>query len=654
MPPRASTAELLSSLVYLEPHFDPATLTVAQLTGLLQAHDIDTRVASNKTGLIALFNTEIAMNRTPILAKRQRDLTRSPKANGIRDGVTGQLVDGAAEEDVTPPRPRGRRSSAAPASTSTSRRRAFRMSAAAHQEQEEELEEPEPEPTSPQTGRKSRIIEEAAFSDENVFQMGSSSPDPPVETYARRRSQGPVASSSTPISSAGGRRSVPANGARDSPTNPFTKAVDTGAGFVLRTKKPLPSSDPTDEEPEEGVLSIRGKLDDRKSDALATINVTERQALIRPATVAPVMLLILLWLLVFQFARSSAKLGFCDRDSSTNAVLDERLEQLNAGERCMTEGKTDCPPIPLFPPFMQPLSCTPCPDKANCDIKLVTCDAPLILKRHPLSALNPVLDGYPGLGPVAFPPTCVEDESRKKLLTNAGRWIIERLQRYRGEQICYGREPRSIFSPSDIPWKWAGVKKSEIKHMMSETHEGKSLGPERLDEVFSAALSELEDRKFVVSGRDEEGEDWVTAVQAKMSAGCKVRVWMRRLWEQAKIYVIAFAAVIASSMYVRRRLYFNRQTTALAHSMLPSTLSVLQRTGGIPLLSTQLRDSILSYEPNLKRRKEIWERVEKIVEMNANVRVGEEEVGGEVGRGWRWVGPPDMGDGTPSRREIKY
>ncbi|KZO95171.1 hypothetical protein CALVIDRAFT_564954 [Calocera viscosa TUFC12733] len=671
MPPRISTTELLISLLYLESDFDPSTLTVPQLTGLLQAHDVDTRVASNKAGLVALFKSEIAANRASILAKKRKEQAKSPRANGIRDGVTGQLVDGAVEEGTpSSARKAGRRSSVGPASTSTPRRRASRMTATPIElPEEDELVEaeaeptPEPEPTSPRAKRKSRAPEEAAFSNENIFQAGSSSPDPPGESSVRRRSRAAVTSSSTPrSSSAAHRHAMIAEGgiATDSPNNPFTKAVDSAAGYARRTYNALTSSDPPEVEFEEARVSEDVDLDDEEAEALIPYAPAERRPLLRPATAVPLMVLFLVLIILMQAARSSARLGFCDRGSSTNAVLDARLDQLKAGEDCLNQGKMDCPPIPLFPPSMQALTCTPCPESATCSIHSLTCDAPLIIKRHPLSPLNPILNGFPGLGSVAFPPTCVEDESRKKLLTNAGRWIIERLQRYRGEQVCYGRESRSPIDHSIdgiAAWKWAGVKKSDIRRMMGETREGKSLGEEKLDEVFAGAMLELEDKKYVLSARDEDGEEWVAAMQARMSSACTLRVWAREMWMKSRIYLLALATVVSGLLYVRRRLYLSRQTTALAHSMLPSILSVLQNMGGVPLLSSQLRDSVLSYEPNLKRRKEVWERVEKIVEMNANVRVGEEEVGGDVGRGWRWVGPPaveDVGEGTPRRRELKY
>ena len=52
-----------------------------------------------------------------------------------------------------------------------------------------------------------------------------------------------------------------------------------------------------------------------------------------------------------------------------------------------------------------------------------------------------------------------------------------------------------------------------------------------------------------------------------------------------------------------------------------------------------MRDLILQDEHSPRRRAELWKRVEKIVEGNANVRVADVEQYGEEMRGWLWTGP---------------
>lgn len=64
----------------------------------------------------------------------------------------------------------------------------------------------------------------------------------------------------------------------------------------------------------------------------------------------------------------------------------------------------------------------------------------------------------------------------------------------------------------------------------------------------------------------------------------------------------------------------------------------------------QLRDDVLREEWGVKRRKVLWEKVQKKVEGNANVRaVVREGRSGDVGRVWEWVGAVSMIEGgTPA------
>ena len=72
----------------------------------------------------------------------------------------------------------------------------------------------------------------------------------------------------------------------------------------------------------------------------------------------------------------------------------------------------------------------------------------------------------------------------------------------------------------------------------------------------------------------------------------------------------------------------------------------------------QLRDDVLRDEFSASRRKKLWEKVQRKVEGNSNVRpMVREGRSGDVGRVWEWVGavgliesPPPSGDGGHKRR----
>lgn len=134
-----------------------------------------------------------------------------------------------------------------------------------------------------------------------------------------------------------------------------------------------------------------------------------------------------------------------------------------------------CPPPPIFP-SVAPDECTPCPKHATCTSSSITCENSFVLRPHPLlgflrvpaelvetptgllhkytrsspvlndtnvsrlvySVLSYVFDGIPSLGPVAFPPRCVEDPLRKRHIGSIGRSIVSILANERGRRLCEG------------------------------------------------------------------------------------------------------------------------------------------------------------------------------------------------------------------------
>lgn len=68
---------------------------------------------------------------------------------------------------------------------------------------------------------------------------------------------------------------------------------------------------------------------------------------------------------------------------------------------------------------------------------------------------------------------------------------------------------------------------------------------------------------------------------------------------------------------------------------------------------THLRDQILQREFSAKKRKELWDGVEKVVEMNSNVRAAEREIEGEPMRVWSWIGGKFVDDGTEDELELE-
>lgn len=67
---------------------------------------------------------------------------------------------------------------------------------------------------------------------------------------------------------------------------------------------------------------------------------------------------------------------------------------------------------------------------------------------------------------------------------------------------------------------------------------------------------------------------------------------------------------------------------------------------------SQLRDDVLRDEFSLGRREAVWQKVRKVVELNANVRASQREGrNGEISRVWEWIGAVgELGSGEKRRK----
>lgn len=166
--------------------------------------------------------------------------------------------------------------------------------------------------------------------------------------------------------------------------------------------------------------------------------------------------LLSLLLYLIQWKDRSASIGYCDPNSNTNSIL---LSRQRAAIECAQARENhdgsdnevvltachadDLPFIPFVP---MPSTCTPCPAHAVCvSVKFVGCEREYIV-RPPFAAgllgdTEP-FNGLPGLGPVAFPPSCVPDSEKKTLMLSMARAIEGELAKSRGESVCKRGHPK--------------------------------------------------------------------------------------------------------------------------------------------------------------------------------------------------------------------
>lgn len=87
---RLTTAQVISLGHYLEPDFDPASLTVSQLLGVLGYHNIKYPTPYSKPKLVQLFNEEIKTRSSKFKKERIKKENSIASDEGIKDGLTGQ------------------------------------------------------------------------------------------------------------------------------------------------------------------------------------------------------------------------------------------------------------------------------------------------------------------------------------------------------------------------------------------------------------------------------------------------------------------------------------------------------------------------------------------------------------------------------------
>jgi hypothetical protein len=119
----------------------------------------------------------------------------------------------------------------------------------------------------------------------------------------------------------------------------------------------------------------------------------------------------------------------------------------------------------------------------------------------------------------------------------------------------------------------------------------------------------------------------------------------------------------SSGAYGRQRITSGRETEKKAKALASLALQKLNEQASLHAYDpdsypqgymgvSQLRDDVLRDVDSTRARKALWERVQKKVEGNSNVRpMVREGRTGDVGRVWEWVGAVNMIEDSPSMVE---
>ena len=184
-----------------------------------------------------------------------------------------------------------------------------------------------------------------------------------------------------------------------------------------------------------------GTVAGSRGHSLAWKNLTQMACLLLAATVS--------FPALRTWQKESVQIGYCDTGSIVNNRIlqdQQRRAKLIQWKTKVTENpQAEAAARPDEEAFYEvlgiapPESCTPCPEHAICqDGKLARCEKgyQLVSDWRQNDFVKVLFDGFPGIGPVAFPPSCQIDFKRKELGARIAKEIESDLAKRHGDVLC--------------------------------------------------------------------------------------------------------------------------------------------------------------------------------------------------------------------------
>ncbi|KAI9886375.1 MAG: hypothetical protein M1823_001829 [Watsoniomyces obsoletus] len=647
---------------YLAPNFDPSTLTVPRLRAILVQYDVDYPASAKKAQLVEIFNETIAPRSRKILAAHSRtkrtskgitdveSSQESSKATGDDETANGASLEPTVDASRTNEKPRATRRAArvtesefpeVPPMLPIVRGLADQRASYKHPRgsdadltagveakrpmvRKTRRSEGMPPPEEPNLERQiqRKLVEDSVFSDDNPFQSGSSplggETDRRISGGRRRKSMGPLASKDPARRKTTGRaeqsgdgflvpkaskfevdmaRGVSKSKREEAPTQP--DAVEAGEEFTVEEQMEL-----LQEEEETGVPDV---LPPRRSIQYSNGGAWSRSA-------PWVILTTLLGGYAAWWRQEKVEVGYCGIGRTST-----HLGQV----------------LPDWASVLEP-TCEPCPQHAYCYANLqTTCESNFILKPHPLS--------LGGLIPLV--PTCEPDGERVRKIKSVADRAVGELRERRAQYEC--GELRGEHGKAARP----GMDEEQVKTIVGQKRR-KTMSNAEFEELWTAAIGEVLGRDEVVSEVDSATGSRILSSNslARLRLACALRRSVRLALARHRVELGSLIAIIIAVLSARSYIISSRQAKAQVPELVRLTLDRLATQAALhaqnelavpePWISiSQLRDDVLRDEFSARRRKELWRPVEKVVEMNANVRASvRENRGGEVSRVWEWIG----------------
>ncbi|KAI0818035.1 Man1-Src1p-C-terminal domain-containing protein [Xylaria sp. FL0064] len=672
---------------YLQPGFDPKSLTIPRLRSILVAHNVPYASSAKKGQLVEIFNEQIVPQSRKILSARAR-AKRSSKGIVDAESVSSASNPFDGHEDLAPPPPRP---------VSTRRSRSPRKASARIKSEEPDLEPPMPPPapsspskrasrfpsrqvsavdaaptldssvvvkkTRPDTTPKLKTEESDGlfrrtsdvFTSDNPFQSGSSPAAPEQTPSNRRRTTSHNVSRST---SKGARRRTDDRERPDDynfpdgdePT-PYGDLEPPAPRYTAHRKTPEPRYEtpepPTVEAGEEFTPQEQLELaaEEAVNGETAFMRGDYGRRSSKSSKKTPILMFLITMLAVYAgwYRQEKIAVGYCGAGQTVSSIPSE----IEVPEWAQSVLPAEIP-VPQFIIDKLEPECEPCPAHAYCygDFS-VQCEQDYILKPHPF-ALG---------GAIPLPPTCEPDGEKVRRVQAVADKAIEELRERAAKYEC--REPiNEEGTVVDTP----AMEELELKQIINKK-KSRKMSNQEFEDLWGSAIGEIKQREEVkveVKETSDSGAVPNTFLSstslARVPLTCAIRRSIRLGLARHRFQISVVIAFIVSAFYGWARFKSHQAAAAKVPAIVDDVLERLaqQKERGHQddpwLFLPNLRDDVLRSTHSLRERERIWKRVIAVVEQNSNVRTGQREgQNGEVGRAWEWIGPT-AGDSSSRRR----
>lgn len=511
---------------YLQPDFDPASVTIPRLRSILVSHNIQYPATAKKAQLIEIFNENVVPQAKRILDRRAR-AKRSSMGITNADNSVGYSV--ASTEDMKPP-PSASRSRGRPKKNPSSVASSFTAPS----------EEPEQTPRARNTSPRKRQVRstsrqlgysdtdtdsqydarrssrkpsrrldltpqpqvkvedesesenflgrqsaapDTVFSTDNPFQSGSSPLASETPTN-RRRTAYFESPAKRPATASTRRRTATPD---ETPQQGYSKSIEVPLNRFARPKTPqTPEPEPILEEP---IIEASEEFTPEEQLALAQEDAARSQTAVVPhrsnrssdlATPLWVLVITALGAYGAWFRQEKIAVGYCGVGKPTQEVI----------PRHVTYQDYDLE-VPEWAIQLAEPQCEPCPPHAYCYAdNSVRCEEDFLLKPHPLSVG----------GLIPLPPTCEPDGEKVRRVKAVADKAVEELRERRAKFECgelvdeNGKQPES-----------PAIAVEELKEAVSEQR-SKRLSKREFDDLWASALGEIESRDEIEVAHNEVAE----------------------------------------------------------------------------------------------------------------------------------------------------